>query len=98
MRQVPIVKDGRIETIRNPLFSYKFQRGVTDNLAQLNGGGDIQASYTKAAGYETVRFPLSGLVGDPPSQATTKAHNDNFPDDDTNFEILNNNVRAWYVP
>ena len=35
--------------------------------------------YSKPAGYETVRYPLSGLLGTPADQAATASHNAQFP-------------------
>ena len=46
-------------------------------------------NYSKPQGYETVRYPLSGLVGNPDDQAATKAHNAKYPDYDENVKLLN---------
>ena len=43
--------------IKNPLRSYVFPVNVHDNIRSDNN------LYTKPKGYETVRYPLSGLVG-----------------------------------
>jgi tyrosinase len=45
------------QTIPNPSRSFAFTRQITDNI-----GGDTP-NYSKPKGYETVRYPLSGLVG-----------------------------------
>jgi tyrosinase len=76
-------------TIPNPLRSFVFSRKITDNI-----GGD-NPNYSKPKGYETVRYPLSGLVGTQADRDATKAHNDKFPDYDTNVQLLNENVKNW---
>ncbi|KAF5672715.1 tyrosinase [Fusarium denticulatum] len=50
----------------NPLFSYKFQANITDHLSPIP-----DANYSKAADYETVRYPSSGLVGTDKDRAKT---------------------------
>ena len=61
---------------------------------QDNINGD-NPNYSKPKGYETVRYPLSGLVGTPDDQKATEAHNKKFPDYNTNVGILNKNVIEW---
>ncbi|KAJ9660580.1 hypothetical protein H2201_006838 [Coniosporium apollinis] len=63
------------QQIPNPLYFYTFQENIFDNLAPIP-----DADYSKAAGYTTVRYPFSGLMG-------TKA--------DRVDGLLNNNVRSW---
>lgn len=70
-------------SIPNPLRSYVFQINVRDHLSPFP-----DADYSKPKGYETVRYPLSGLVG-PADIATTKAHNAQFPDHAKNVDIVN---------
>lgn len=82
------VLDG--QEIPNPLRSFVFPRGVTDNIQ----GGDPY-NYSKPAGYETVRYPLSGLVGTVTDKEKTEAHNAQFPDYNKNVEILNQNIVHW---
>jgi tyrosinase len=76
------------ETIPNPLRSFVFPSTIQDNISGDN------PNYSKPKGYETVRYPLSGLVG-PSDIDATKAHNKQFPDYDTNVQVLNANVIAW---
>ena len=84
--------------ILNPLASFTFTAAVTDTVT-----GDL-SDYSKPLGYQTVRYPLSGLVGSPAFQAQTTEHNAMFPDYNTNAAILNANVLQWlnnqvyYVP
>ncbi|OAA36610.1 putative domain, di-copper centre [Metarhizium rileyi] len=73
--------------INNPIYSYKLQKGLVENVADNR--------YTKPAGYETVRYPLSGLVGTPEEAEATEAHNNNYQDPETKARILNGNVSAW---
>lgn len=87
LTQKSFVLDG--QTIDNPLRSFVFTHGVTDNLSPFP-----DTDYSKPKGYETVRYPLSGLVG-PGDIEATKAHNAKFPDFDTNVKLLNDNIVAW---
>lgn len=77
------------ETIPNPLRSFVLNKNIVDHI-----GGD-NPSYSKPKGYETVRYPLSGLVGSPEDIAKTKAHNAKFPNWDDNVKILNQNIVSW---
>ena len=81
------VLDG--QTIPNPLRSFVFTKGIVDNI-----NGD-NPNYSKPLGYETVRYPLSGLVGTKADQTTTTAHNALYPDYDTNVKLLNQNIVNW---
>ena len=73
----------------NPLYSYKLQR----ELVELVKGTDYR--YSKHVGYETVRFPLAGLVGTDKDRANTKVHNEKFENHDIKKFILNDNLRGW---
>ena len=42
-----------------------------------------------------MRYPLSGLVGTPAAAAASAAHNAQFPNDNENLDLLNQNVMAW---
>ncbi|EWG50818.1 hypothetical protein FVEG_09948 [Fusarium verticillioides 7600] len=86
-RELPFPVDGKTD---NPLFSYKLQKGLDDNHSTR----DV-SRYTKPAGYETVRYPLSGLVGNPADQRDSDRHNAKYMDHKTNTKILNSNVKAW---
>ncbi|MBY5408459.1 tyrosinase family protein [Rhizobium leguminosarum] len=77
------------ETIPNPLRSFVLPRNIVDHLSPVP-----DADYGKPKGYETVRYPLSGLVG-PADKQKTDEHNAQFPDYDLNVKILNENVIAW---
>lgn len=75
--------------IPNPLRSFVFPVNIVDHIS-----GD-DPNYSKPKGYETVRYPLSGLVGNAQEIAATNAHNAQFPDYDKNVEILNQNILNW---
>ncbi|KAI8953700.1 putative tyrosinase [Xylaria longipes] len=75
----------------NPLYSYTLQEAIIENVAGARN------RYTKLAGYETVRYPLSGLVGTEEDKAQTKIHNESYPDADQNVVLLNQNVSAWLL-
>jgi tyrosinase len=79
------------ETFPNPLYSYKLVAGVHDNLGPIP-----DADYSKPPGYQTVRYPFSGLVG-PKDIAATDAHNAtmNALGDDVTNGYLNGNVKNW---
>ncbi|KFA79983.1 hypothetical protein S40288_01843 [Stachybotrys chartarum IBT 40288] len=80
--------------IANPLYSYKFQTGFFDLLGRKLKGQDVD--YRKHKGYETVRFPYSGLVG-PGDQDKTKKHNAEIEAkglEEVN-KLLNGRVNEW---
>ncbi|HEX8646234.1 MAG TPA: tyrosinase family protein [Thermoleophilaceae bacterium] len=79
--------DGQV--IPNPLRSFVLPVEIVDAVPADN------SIYSKPAGYETVRYPLSGLVGTPSDRAATAAHNARFADYDKNVELLNGNVTTW---
>lgn len=77
------------EKVANPLRSFVFPKNIVDNV---QGDNNL---YSKQKGYETVRYPLSGLVGNEKARAATDAHNAQYPDYNANVEILNSNVLNW---
>lgn len=79
--------DGK--TIPNPLRSFVFNKTINDHISGDN------PNYSKLAGYETVRYPLSGLVGTEEDRAKTKAHNDQYPNYNRNVGLLNANIIDW---
>ena len=76
------------ETIDNPLRSFVFNANIVDNIQGDN------PNYSKLAGYETKRYPLSGLVGPHDIDDTTK-HNADYQDYATNVQLLNENIKGW---
>jgi tyrosinase len=76
------------QSIPNPLKSFKLNRPIKDHI-----GGD-NPDYSKPLGYETVRYPLSGLLGKH-DKDNTKAHNDKFPSYPRNVALLNANIVDW---
>jgi tyrosinase len=77
------------QKIPNPLRSFVFNKNIVDNISGDN------PNYSKPKGYETVRYPLSGLVGNAQEQQQTKAHNALYPDYATNVGLLNKNIVNW---
>ncbi len=75
--------------IPNPLRSFVFPKNITDHISGDN------PNYSKPRGYETVRYPLSGIVGNQKEIDITKAHNALFPNYEENVKILNKNVLDW---
>jgi tyrosinase len=75
--------------IDNPLRSFTFPLAIKDNI-----NGD-DPNYSKPKGYETVRYPLSGLVGTEKDKEATKQHNAKYQDPAERVRRLNDNVIAW---
>jgi tyrosinase len=75
------------KTIDNPLQSFRLTASIKDHA------GD-DADYSKPEGYETQRYPRSGLVGPGDTQATEK-HNSQYQDHDYCVTLLNENIRDW---
>lgn len=75
--------------IPNPLRSFALPATIVDAVT-----GD-QSLYTKPQHYETVRYPLSGLVGTPDERARTEAHNARFPTPELRTAQLNRNIMNW---
>ncbi len=75
--------------IPNPLRSFVFPKNITDHISNDN------PNYSKPKGYETVRYPLSGIVGNQQEIEVTNAHNALYPNYDENVGILNKNVLDW---
>jgi tyrosinase len=76
------------KTIPNPLRSFRLDAGIVDSVT-----GD-SSIYSKPQGYETVRFPLSGLVGTPDYAKETAAYNKKFTYDKC-VKLLNENIKYW---
>ena len=76
------------QTIANPLRSYVFPQSIVDHIS-----GDIP-NYSKRVGYETVRYPYSGLVGTAADRATTAQHNALWPYPKA-VQALNQNIVGW---
>ncbi|KAF6823708.1 tyrosinase [Colletotrichum plurivorum] len=84
--------DGEVNSVPNPLFSYKFQARITDRLTPIP-----DANYTKPVGYETVRYPFSGLVGTPLDAEGTFIHNQTMKEmgESVTNQMLNDNITTW---
>jgi tyrosinase len=77
------------EQIANPLRSFIFPITIADQVTSDN------SVYTKPAGYETVRYPLSGLVGTAQDQQNTAVHNAQYSNFEENVSLLNGNIVRW---
>lgn len=80
--------------IDNPLRSFVLPMMLSDDM-NFSFAGDTNHKYAKPKGYETVRYPLSGLVGTQDARQTTKEHNKKYPDPVKNVELLNKNITQW---
>eukprot|EP00186_Timspurckia_oligopyrenoides_P001169 CAMPEP_0182445754 /NCGR_PEP_ID=MMETSP1172-20130603/3771_1 /TAXON_ID=708627 /ORGANISM="Timspurckia oligopyrenoides, Strain CCMP3278" /LENGTH=626 /DNA_ID=CAMNT_0024641577 /DNA_START=239 /DNA_END=2119 /DNA_ORIENTATION=- len=74
--------------IKNPLRSFTLPLALNDNIS----GGQL---YAKPQGYETTRYPQSGLVGTAEAKQISEKHNRKYSDPDENIQLLNQNVVAW---
>ncbi|KAK3329214.1 putative tyrosinase [Apodospora peruviana] len=81
------------ESVQNPLFSYKFQQGLVDRTSDDTA---TSGNYTKPLGYETVRFPFSGLMG-VVDEDHTREYNQTLVDlgQAVTDQALLNNVLTW---
>ena len=79
----------RRERDSNPLRSFVLPATIVDAVTGDN------SLYGKPQGYETVRYPLAGLVGTPDERAKTAAHNARFPTPETRTALLNGNIKNW---
>lgn len=83
----------------NPLYSYSLQQTLIDDESGLEDPGPDANRYTKQAGYQTLRYPMSGLMGTEQRREATLAHNmamdEQFPTDYDKAGALNANVKAW---
>ncbi|KAF5857066.1 hypothetical protein ETB97_006310 [Aspergillus alliaceus] len=89
------ITEGGAFTIRNPLYSYKMQQRIYDNLKRVAVSADGQKTkaidYSKYKDYETVRCPYSGLVG-PGDLDETRIYNESVKKP---IEDLQKNVTEW---
>jgi tyrosinase len=89
----PTYKFADGKTIPNPLKSYTLPVAIEDQVTNEVPGECSE--YSKPKGYSTVRYPLSGLVGNATDLAATEAHNAKYPDDEQRTKDLNEIVRKW---
>jgi tyrosinase len=82
----------------NPLYSYTLQQGLVDDEDGTESPSDPNR-YTKPKGYKTIRYPMSGLVGNVEDLIVTESHNNNmdkkYPTSEALAGVLNGNVKAW---
>lgn len=81
--------------IDNPLRSFVLPVAIVDQVSTDVGTDPNNPNYSKPAGYETVRYPLSGLVGTDADRAATQDHNAGFPNHAANVKTLDANIMAW---
>lgn len=79
--------------IPNPLRSFVFPKNIVDHISTDTGGDS--PNYSKPKGYETVRYPLSGLVGTSEDREATAKHNADYPCYADNVDTLNKNIVNW---
>jgi tyrosinase len=65
----------RDSNVPNPLRCFRLPRNIADEIGTIDANN--AANYSKPIGYETVRYPLSGLVGT--DKAATEKHNGLYP-------------------
>jgi len=76
------------QTIPNPLRSFVFPVTITDNISTDD------SLYTKPKGYETVRYPFSGLEGTSEARQESAQHNSQWTYDE-GVQVLNQNIVNW---
>ena len=84
-----ILTSPEFENEPNPLYSYKLQENFEYKVEGRN------ERFSKPVGYETIRYPRSGLVGTEKDREATKIHNNLYSDQAGNVQILNANVANW---
>ena len=92
LTQEKVELDG--ELIDNPLHSFTLPAHLSDDFWADNTSAE-KHQYAKPKGYQTVRYPLSGLVGNAIDREATRAHNAKYPDPVKNTALLNRNVMEW---
>jgi len=80
---------GETKPTPNPLYSYRLQEAINEEIPDAN------KRYSKPIGYETVRYPLSGLVGTTEDAEESEIHNSKYETESERTGILNGNVLAW---
>lgn len=83
------------EWVDNPLRSYVLPMAIQDNVSADSPDVANSTNYSKPKGYETVRYPLSGLVGTEADKQATIDHNAAFPNYAANVKTLDANIMAW---
>jgi len=58
---------------------------------------DDSVNYSKPKGYETVRYPRTGLVATEDDREATMSHNAAFLDHEMCVKLLNSNIKNWLV-
>jgi tyrosinase len=82
--------------VANPLLSFTMPTSLSDDYWQdQNASTGESQPYYKPLGYTTVRYPLSGLVGNFGDYGITEAHNKSYSDPEGNTAKLNANIKAW---
>jgi tyrosinase len=76
------------QTIDNPLRSFVFPANIVDRIDATG------PNYSKPKGYETVRYPYSGLVGTPLEVEETRQHNERWTYPEAE-KVLNENIIDW---
>eukprot|EP01113_Clastostelium_recurvatum_P044768 TRINITY_DN7595_c0_g1_i4.p1 TRINITY_DN7595_c0_g1~~TRINITY_DN7595_c0_g1_i4.p1 ORF type:complete len:620 (+),score=157.56 TRINITY_DN7595_c0_g1_i4:104-1963(+) len=82
------------ETIKNPICSYILPVALADPADLDPGQAGGAPVYVKPRGYETKRYPQSGLMG-PKDIKKTEKHNEKYADPISNVGILNGNILHW---
>ncbi|KAE8154606.1 common central domain of tyrosinase-domain-containing protein [Aspergillus avenaceus] len=77
------------DEIPNPLYSYKLQTKLDH---EVKGAAH---RYSKPLGYQTVRYPQSGLVGNAWDRLATRSQNSDYSDPARCKYELNKNIKNW---
>ncbi|WP_437876846.1 tyrosinase family protein [Sorangium sp. So ce513] len=82
--------------IKNPLCSFTLPASLSDDYwADNKPAIDDTSPYYKPAGYQTMRYPYSGLVGNEADKESSAKHNQKYEDYQAAVSLLNQNVKDW---
>lgn len=82
------------EEVPNPFLNFTLPENLDDNSPNDISDNGLGPYYKKHKGYTTVRYPLSGLVGNEKVRKLTECYNESFSPE-RRVELLNENVKTW---
>ena len=81
------------EYVPNPLFKFKLPMPINDDVPTTDENSQF---YEKEAGYDTCRYPYSGIRSPDDAKAAALTHNDNIDGrDETAQSLLQANIIGW---
>ena len=81
------------EYVPNPLLKFKLPVAIKDDVPTTDANSQF---YEKEAGYETCRYPYSGIRSPDDAKAAALTHNNNIDGkDETTLSLLQANIIGW---